>query len=200
LVPLAPWASRNAHTLGRVQFLAPRYAQSFGEMVPTGFYAWTQTWMFLSRDAYLFSWKLPVDPISLNHLPAYTFDSPEERNRVASLLDRYNRERGMSRPMDMEFAKLARERTRRRPFQSYVWIPIERTAAMWFTPRIALLPYSGEIWPLRDGWRQSPTGFEVTLGLALLNFLYAGLALLGVLNWRASPGIALIVAEAVRSG
>ena len=200
LVPLAPWASRNAHTLGRVQFLAPRYAQSFGEMVPTGFYAWTQTWMFLSRDAYLFSWKLPVDPISLNDLPAYTFDSPEERNRVASLLDRYNRERGMSRPMDMEFAKLARERTRRRPFQSYVWIPIERTAAMWFTPRIALLPYSGEIWPLRDGWRQSPTGFEVTLGLALLNFLYAGLALLGVLNWRASPGIALIVAEAVRSG
>ncbi len=194
LVPLAPWAARNAHALGRVQFLAPRYAETFGDVMPTGFYAWTKTWMFRSRDAYLFTWKLPVDPIALNDLPAYAFDSPEEHGRVASLLERYNRGRGMSSQLDMEFAKLARERTRRQPFRSYVWIPIERTAAMWFTPRIALLPYSGQIWPLRDAWHLSATGFEVTLGFALLNFLYAGLAILGAVHWRASPGIALIVA------
>ncbi|MGA2483178.1 MAG: hypothetical protein ABSF92_08675 [Candidatus Acidiferrales bacterium] len=194
LLPLAPWAARNAHALGRVQFLAPRYAETFGVVMPTGFYAWTKTWMFRFRDAYLLTWKLPVDPIALNDLPAYAFDSPEERSRVASLLERYNRERRMTGQMDAEFARLARERTRRHPFRSYAWIPIERAAAMWFTPRITLLPYSGKIWPPSDGWHQSPTGFETTLGFALLNFLYAGLALLGAVHWRASPGIALIVA------
>jgi hypothetical protein len=194
LVPLTPWAARNARTLGRVEFLAPRYAQAFGEVVPTGFYAWTQTWMFRSRDAYLSSWKLPVDPIALADLPAYAFDSPEERNRVALFLEGYNRERRMTGEMDLGFAKLARERTRRQPFRSYMWIPIERTAAMWFTPRIALLPYSGQIWPQSDGWHQSPTGFGVTLGFDFLNFLYAGLALLGALYWRKSQGITLILA------
>ncbi len=194
LVPLAPWAARNAHSLGRVEFLSPRYAQSFGEAVPTGFYAWTQTWMYLSRDAYLSSWKLPVDPIALSDLPPYAFASPEERSRVASLLERYNHERGMSAQVNVEFAKLARERTRRQPFRCYLWIPVERTATMWFTPRIALLPYSGQIWPRSDGWHQGPTGFVITLGFALLNFLYVGLALYGAVHWRQSPGIALIVA------
>jgi hypothetical protein len=194
LVPLVPWAARNAHTLGRVQFLAPRYAETFGDVMPTGFYAWTKTWMFRSRDAYLSTWKLPVDAIALNDLPAYAFDSGEEWNRVASLLKRYNRERGMALQTDMEFAKLARERAQRHPVRSYVWIPIERAAAMWFTPRIAALPYSGTIWPLSDGWHQSPAGFKITLGFALLSFLYAGLALLGAVHWRESLGITLIVA------
>jgi hypothetical protein len=190
---LAPWAARNARTLGRVQFLSPRYAESFGEAVPTGFYAWTQTWMFRSRDAYLSSWKLPVDPIALDDLPAYAFDSPSERSRVGFLLAGYNRERRMTSQMDSEFTKLAGERTRRQPLRTYVWIPIERTAAMWFTPRIALLPFSGQIWPGSGGWHQSLTGFAISFGLTLLNFLYAGLAILGLLQWRKSPGIALIV-------
>jgi hypothetical protein len=150
--------------------------------------------MFRSRDAYLFTWKLPAAPIALNDLPSYAFDSLEERGRVASLLERYNREVAMALQTDMEFAQLARERTQRHPVRSYLWIPIERAAAMWFTPRIALLPYSGTFWPLSDGWHQSPTGFRITIGFALLNFLYAGLALLGTVHWRESPGIALIVA------
>ena len=194
LVPLAPWAARNAHVLGRVQFLAPRYAETFGDVMPTGFYAWTKTWMFRFRDAYLFTWKLPADPIVLSDLPAYAFDTSEERIRVSSLLDRYNRERGMALQTDREFANLARERTERHPLRSYAWIPIKRIAAMWFTPRIALLPYSGTIWPLRDGWHESSSGFEITLGFAVLNFLYAGLALIGAAHWRHSPGIALIAA------
>jgi hypothetical protein len=194
LLPLTPWAARNAHSLGRVEFLAPRYAQSFGEVVPTGFYAWTQTWMFRSRDAYLSTWKLPVGPISVDDLPAYAFDSPEERNRVGSLLEGYNRGHGMSGQLDLEFAKLAGERTRRQPFRRYIAIPVERTAAMWFTPRTAILPYSGQLWPRSDGWHEGPAGFGITVGLTLLNFLYAGLAILGALYWRESPGLALILA------
>jgi hypothetical protein len=194
LLPLTPWAARNARTFGRVEFLAPRYAQSFGEAVPTGFYAWTQTWMFRSRDAYLSSWKLPGDPIAMDDLPAYAFDSAEEVSQVASLLERYNRERRMSAQVDLKFTNLAQERTKRHPLRSYVWIPVARTAVMWFTPRTALLPFSGQLWPRSDGWHEGPTGFTITLGLALLNFLYAGLAVFGILHWRESPGIALIVA------
>jgi hypothetical protein len=194
LLPLAPWAARNSQTLGRVQFLAPRYAETFGIVMPTGFYAWTKTWMFRSRDAYLSTWKLPAGPIALSDLPPYAFDSPGERGRVASLLERYNRERGMALETDMEFAKLASERSQRHPVRSYVWIPVERAAAMWFTPRIALLPYSGKLWPLSDSWHHCPIDFATTLGFALLNILYAGLALIGAVHWRDSPGIALIVA------
>src|SRR5260370_170838 len=65
LLPLAPWAARNSVRLGRVQFLAPRYAETYGDVLPTGFYAWTKTWMFRFRDAYLFTWKLPSQPIDL---------------------------------------------------------------------------------------------------------------------------------------
>jgi hypothetical protein len=194
LVPLAPWAARNAQALGRVQFLAPRYAETFGDVMPTGFYAWTQTWMFHFRDAYLFTWKLPAGPIAVKDLPAYATDSPGELNQVASLLERYNRKRGLTLQMDREFAGLARQRTLHHPFRSYVWIPIERAAAMWFTPRMALLPYSGKIWPPSEGWHQNETGFAITIGFALLNFLYAGLALIGASHWRGNPGIAVIVA------
>src|SRR5213592_4208950 len=33
LLPLAPWAARNAANLGRVQFLAPRYAETYGDVL-----------------------------------------------------------------------------------------------------------------------------------------------------------------------
>src|SRR5258707_3345764 len=171
LLPLSPWAARNALSVGRVQFLAPRYAETYGDVLPTGFYAWTQTWTFRFRDAYLFTWRLPTQPIEIQSLPPYAADSPEEFSRVASLLDRYNRPPGMTRSLDLEFAELARERTQRHPIRSYVWIPIERAAAMWFTPRITLLPYSGRLWPLATSYRSNPADFEVTLGFTLLNIL-----------------------------
>jgi hypothetical protein len=192
LLTLAPWAARNAVNLGRVQFLAPRYAETFGDVLPTGFYAWT--WMFRFQDAYLFTWKLPSQPIDLKNLPSYSVDSPEELSRVSSLLDRYNRKRGMTRALDLEFAELARERARRHPIRTYVWIPIERAAAIWFTPRIALLPYSGRLWPLAESYRSNPTDFEVTLGFALLNVLYVVMGLAAAWSSRTNPGILLIVA------
>jgi len=192
LLPLAPWAARNAVNLGRAQFLAPRYAETYGDVLPTGFYAWTKTWSF--RDAYLFNWKLPSQPIELKDLPPYAVDSPEEFSRVASLLERCNRVRGITRTMDLEFAELARERARRHPIRTYAWIPLERAAAMWFTPRITLLPYSGRLWPLAESYRNNPTDFEVTLGLALLNVWYVGMALAAAWACRMNPGVLLIAA------
>ena len=194
VLPLAPWATRNAMNLGRVQFLAPRYAETYGDVLPIGFYAWTKTWMYRFRDAYLFNWKLPSQPIELKDLPPYAVDSPEEFSRVASLLERCNRVHGITRTLDLEFAELARERARHHAIRTYIWIPIERAAAMWFTPRIALLPYSGRLLPLAESYRNNPTDFDVTLGLALLNIIYVGMALAAAWFWRASPGVLLIVA------
>jgi hypothetical protein len=194
VLPLAPWAARNAVNLGRAQFLAPRYAETYGDVLPTGFYAWTKTWMFRFRDAYLFTWKLSSQPIEVKDLPSYAVDSPEEFSRVASLLDRYNRVHAMTSQLDLEFGELARERAKRHPIRTYIWIPIERAAAMWFTPRITLLPYSGRLWPLGESHRSNPTDFEVTLGLATLNVLYVAMGLAAAWFWRANPGVLLIVA------
>jgi hypothetical protein len=193
LLPLAPWAARNARTFGRVQFLAPRYAETFGDYIPTGFYAWTSTWMFRFRDAYLFTWKLPAQPISIDDLPSYGFDSREELLRVTSLLEEYNRGLGMTRQLDLEFKELADERKRQHPFRSYVWIPIERATAIWFTPRIASLPYSGRLWPPVDSWHRNSTDFNVTIGFSLVNCFYVGLALVGLAYSLKNPGVAVIV-------
>jgi len=194
VLPLAPWAARNAVSLGRVRFLAPRYAETFGDVLPTGFYAWTKTWMYRFRDAYLFTWKLPNERIELNDLPEYATDSPGERSHVASLVDRYNRLPGMTRTLDLEFRELARERSRRHPIRTYLWIPIERVAAMWFTPRVTLLPYSGRLWPPWENWHRNPVDFEVTLAFALLNTLYIGMAIAAAWLCRGNPGILLIAA------
>ena len=194
LLPLASWAARNAVSLGRVQFLAPRYAETYGDVLPTGFYSWTKTWMFRFRDAYLFTWKLPSQSIDVKNLPSYAVDSPEELARVASLLERYNRAPGMTRQLDFEFARLARERAKRHPIRTYFWIPVERAASMWFTPRITLLPFSGRFWPLAESYHYNPAEFEVTLGLTLLNVLYVAMGLAAAWFWRTNPGVLLIVA------
>jgi hypothetical protein len=193
LLPLAPWAARNAINLGRVQFLAPRYAETYGDILPTGFYAWTKTWMFRFRDAYLFTWKLPSQPINVKDLPAYATDSPNELSRVSSLLERYNTTHGITLALDREFAELASDRARRHRIRTYLWIPIERAAAIWFTPRITLLPYAGRLWPLRESYRSNSVDFEVTLGFTVLNSLYVGIAVAAARSWRTNPGILLIL-------
>jgi 4-amino-4-deoxy-L-arabinose transferase-like glycosyltransferase len=193
LAALTPWAVRNARTMGRVEFLAPRYAESGGDFIPRGFFAWTGTWMVRLRDAYLVPWKLRKGAIRVETLPQSAFDSDEERARVAELLERYNRDLQMTPVLDHEFAKLAQERTARRPLRTYLFIPIERMGAMWFTPRVELLPYSGNLWPPGEKWRGNRMDFGVTAGFGLLGLLYAGLALGGAWRSRAEPGVALLL-------
>ena len=193
LLPLVPWAARNARTLGRVEFLAPRYAQTYGDFIPRGFYAWTQTWMDRFGEAYTVTWKLGKEPIRIEALPDSAFDSQADRFRVAELLDHYNSDLRMTPALDYQFAILASERTWRKPLRTYLAIPLARIWAMWFTPRIALLPYSGDLWPPAEKWRGNPTDFDVTLAFGIFNFLYFGLALLGTWLCRKHPAVALLV-------
>lgn len=193
LAALTPWAARNARTMGRVEFLAPRYAESGGDFIPRGFFAWTQTWMARRGEAYLVPWKLKKEAIHVETLPRSAFDSDSERARVAELLGRYNRDLRMTPVLDREFGILAQERTARQPLRTYLFIPIERMGAMWFTPRVELLPYSGDLWPPGEKWHGNRMDFGVTAGFGLLGFLYAGLALGGAWRSRAQPGVAFLL-------
>ncbi|MGC1968407.1 MAG: hypothetical protein WA673_18250, partial [Candidatus Acidiferrales bacterium] len=201
VVALLPWAARNARTLGRIEFLGPRYAQSYGDFIPLGFFDWTQTWMTRFGEAYVVNWKLGKRPLSVEALPAAAFDSEAERARVAELLTRYD-DHGLrlTPALDEEFARLARERTERRPWRTYVVIPFERILAMWFTPRIELLPYSGDLWPPAEKWRENRADFAVTLGFGILGIVYASLALCGLWRWGGGTvGTFLILFVAIRT-
>jgi 4-amino-4-deoxy-L-arabinose transferase-like glycosyltransferase len=184
VLPLAPWVARNAMTLHEVQFLAPQNLTMSGEFVPRGFMAWEKTWLFRVKDCFLVPWKLDDEVINLEDIPARAFDTPDEKDRVAALLELYNNDVTITPEEDAAFGQLARERTARHPLRTYVWLPVARTFTIWFTPRIELLPFSGQVFPIRESWREDPIDLSVTLVFFLLNALYAALALWGA--WRIS--------------
>jgi hypothetical protein len=194
LLPLMPWAVRNARTLGRIEFLAPRYAQTQGDFILRGFYEWTRTWMVHPGEAYLVTWKLGKAPIPIETLPGSAVDSAAERHRVETILMTYNSELTMTPLQDHEFALLARERTARQPLRTYFFIPIARAWMIWFTPRIELLPYSGKLWPPSEKWRGNPMDFGVTLAFGVLDCIYVGLACVGAWRCRSDSGLGLLVA------
>ncbi len=193
LLPLVPWAARNWKTFHDVQFLAPRYSELPGEYTPLGFTAWTNTWMWRFRDVYLTQWKVNEEEIAIDQLPAYAFDSPDEKERMADLLDEYNETLTIDPQLDQEFREIARERTERHPLRTYVKVPLLRTLTLWFTPRVELLPSSGHLWPLREEWQDDRPDFLVTLGLSGVNIIYVALALAGAWLARRRPGWALLI-------
>jgi hypothetical protein len=193
LIPLVPWAARNWNTLHDVQFLAPRYSELPGEYTPLGFTAWTNTWMWRFRDVYLTQWKVNEEEIAIDELPAYAFDSQDEKERMADLLDEYNEALTIDPPLDQGFREIARERTARHPLRTYVTVPLLRTLTLWFTPRVELLPSSGHLWPLREEWQDDRPDFLVTLGLSAVNIIYIALALAGASLARRRPGWTLLI-------
>ena len=193
LLPLAPWAARNWESLHEVQFLAPRYLVEAGDYVPLGFNAWTNTWLWRFRDVYLTQWKVGDKEIPIDDIPASTFDSAEERDRVAGLLDQYNDSLTIDPGIDHEFAEIARDRTARHPLRTFIGVPALRAASMWITPRTELLPYSGHLFPISEKWEDDPRDFKVTVGLALAGYFYVGLGILGAWIARKQPGWAFLI-------
>jgi hypothetical protein len=197
LLPLLPWAARNQRTLHEVQFLAPRYAQLPGELAPRGFDAWTRTWLWRFRDVYQVDWKLDSAPITLDDIPRSAFDSPPQRARVANLLAAYNENLTLSPEEDRAFAAIARERTAHDPLRTYLKIPALRSFTLLFAPRLELLPYSGQFFPIADEWENDRGDFCVTLALIAVNGVYLALAAAGAwIAWRISPvrpGVAFLL-------
>jgi hypothetical protein len=195
LVVLSPWALRNWVTLGEPQFLAPKNSNLPGELVPYGFMAWEKTWLYRVRDCYLVPWKLNEESISVEDLPARAFDTPEEKQRVAMILEQYNNDLTLTPEEDAAFAQLARERTTRHPLRTYVWLPAARAVTIWFTPRIELLPVSGHVCPLAQMREDDPVDQEVTALFFVLNLFYVGLGVWGAAwLWRSLPPARPVVA------
>jgi hypothetical protein len=186
VLPLLPWAARNLRTLHEVQFLAPRYSELPGEFTPLGFTAWTNTWLWRFGDVYLSDWKLDVEEIPIDSLPAAAFDSAAERDRVAAIFEEYNSTLTLTPEQDARFREIARERTARRPLRTWIAIPLLRSVTLWFTPRVELLPVSGHLFPLVVEWQDDRPDFLATLLLVVANLFFVGLALAGA--WRARSG------------
>jgi hypothetical protein len=193
-IPLVPWAVRNAVTLHEFQILAPKNSNLPGELVPYGFMSWEKTWLYRFRDVYLVPWKLNDEVIRVEDMPARAFDTPEERDRVAAILEPYNNDLTLTAEEDHAFGELARQRTARHPLRTYLWLPLARAATLWFTPRIELIPVSGTVFPLVQSWHDDKVDQSVTVGLFLLNIAYIVLAIWGaVLLWRRSSAVRPIV-------
>jgi hypothetical protein len=187
IVLLIPWTVRNAITLHEFQPLAPKDATLPTELDPKGFMAWERTWLYRMRDAYLVTWKLNDDVINLQDIPLGAFDNQQERDRVAAILEKYNDDLTWNAEEDAEFAQLARERTARHPLRTYVWIPMRRVVRIWFTPRIELLPLSGNVFPLAYQWEEDPVDQRVTILFFLGNIVSVGLGLCGAAKLWKSP-------------
>jgi len=199
-LPLLPWAARNWHTLHEVQFLAPRYSELPGEYTPRGFDAWTNTWLWRFRDVYTTQWNVNVAEIPIDQLPDSAFDSPQERQRISDILDQYNTTLTLGPKLDNQFSQIARERTARHPLRTYLKIPFLRIFTLSFTPRIELLPYSGQIFPLAEQWDQDQPDVSIAIALVLVNLIFVGLALVGAWKSRGTPGwIFLIVFIVLRT-
>jgi hypothetical protein len=194
---LVPWTIRNAITFHEFQPLAPKDATLPGEIDPKGFMAWERTWLYRVRDNYLVPWKLNDDLINLEDIPGAAFDTPEEKERVARVLETYNDDIVLTKEEDAVFAQLARERTARHPLRTYLQIPLKRAGRIWFTPRIELIPVSGHVFPLAYMSEEDPVDQRITIFFFFLNVLYVALALVGIWKlWKCRttrPAILLLI-------
>jgi hypothetical protein len=197
VLPLIPWTIRNAITLHEFQPLTPKDATLPSELDPKGFMAWERTWLYRVRDNYLVAWKLNDEEIHMEDIPDSAFDTPDERERVAAILETYNDEITWTEEEDAIFAQLARERTARHPLRTYLWVPLRRASRIWFTPRIELVPISGHVFPLAYQREEDPVDQQLTILFFLGNLFFVGLALWGAIKvWRypaARAGLAVLI-------
>lgn len=90
ILVLTPSALRNYRVFGIFQPLAPAHAEMPGEFVSQGYFRWLRTWVDDFRFIEPMQWNLGEKRIDIASVPRRTFDSAEERDRVAALLYRYN--------------------------------------------------------------------------------------------------------------
>jgi hypothetical protein len=87
---LVPWAIRNYRVFHLFQPLSPAHAEMPGEFVTRGYLTWVRTWIDDARYIGPAIWTLDAGPIKLTSIPDRAFDSPEEKQRVGALLEKYN--------------------------------------------------------------------------------------------------------------
>ncbi len=89
-IVLVPWTIRNRRVFHVFQPLAPAHAEMPGEFVPRGYLLWVRTWLDDERYVAPALWAMDTKRMSVDDFPDSAFDSDEERDRVAALLNKYN--------------------------------------------------------------------------------------------------------------
>ncbi len=146
LVPLVPWAARNARTFHVFQPLAPRFANDPGESTPFGFNRWYRTWAIDFSSTVLVYWNYDGFPLATGDLPNRAFDTQAEYEATDKLITDYNRDQASSPAYDARWNALARERIQAEPLRYYVFMPAGRVLNMAFRPRTEMLLVPLEWW------------------------------------------------------
>ncbi len=178
LAPLVVWGARNLHTMHRAEFLAPRYANEVDEFVPRGFNRWVNTWIADYTSTEEIYWNVPGDKVDVNNLPSRAFDTPEQREATAAVLDEYNQALNINASLDQKFAALADERIRSHPLRYYVVLPALKIADMWLRPRTELLPPDSRWYEFDDDTKW----LVLAVGLGVVNLLYILSAVAGLVR------------------
>jgi len=184
LLVMAPWVIRNWVSLKKFQPLSARYAEMPGEYVPRGYMRWVRTWIDSSRYEDLAFFSLDEREIDLGALPDKAFDSEEEKEKVAEILEAYNDDTTMTQEIDERFGEVANERIARAPFRYYVVVPAKRAFTLWVDTHSELLPMTSLIYPVKQQATDSPIDFTVSLAHGLLNAFYLIMGLVGVFIMR----------------
>lgn len=177
LAPLVPWTVRNYAVFGVFEPVAPRYANMPGEFVPHGFDRWVKTWLADYDSVEEFYWNEGDAPMEIGKLPQRAFDSLDEYQQTAALLDQYNASTTITPQIDAGFASLARARITRQPLRYYLFLPLTRIADMWLRPRTELLGIESRWWD----WENDPADSMRAIALGLVNLAYISAALAGLL-------------------
>ena len=178
-VVLVPWTIRNRRVFHVFQPLAPAHAEMPGEFVPRGYLLWVRTWLDDERYVAPALWAMDTRPLRMSDFPDKAFDSEEERDRVAALLNKYNHpdeeneeeqsssddEDGeeeeqpaqaddtdveMTPEIDAGFAQLGKERVARSRLRYYVVLPLKRAMTLWCDTHSQYYPFNGELLPVED--------------------------------------------------
>jgi 4-amino-4-deoxy-L-arabinose transferase-like glycosyltransferase len=197
---LAPWTIRNARVFGVFQPVAPQYANMPNEFAPYGYIKWLRTWVDGERYVSPFEDAIDLYPIHAEAMPDSAFDSPEERDRVAALLEHYNNpakpepqeEDDESEPapsvkmtaeIDAAFMQIADDRIARHPLRYYIVLPLKRAVSLWFDTHSQYYPFQGRLFPLDELDTDAHQQYWLPL-FALVTGIYTTLALIGVwLMW-----------------
>lgn len=195
---LTPWAVRNAVRFHLFQPLAPAAANMPDEFVGYGYGDWVRTWITRPRDVEFFIWPMEERTIDPAGLPPGACDSPAEQQRVAELFSCYNRgvDPGaapdavsentavLSRALDVEFERLARERIGAHPLRCYLALPLRRAWNLWFDTHTIYYPFDGYLPPLRDMRLETREDWLLP-AFYLLVWVYTGLGIGGAwVLWR----------------
>jgi hypothetical protein len=170
------WGLRNWHTLHRLEFLAPRYANQEDEFVPLGFNRWVRTWIadYVSTEEVY--WNVPGESVDPQKLPSRAFDSREQREKTFALFTAYNQDNHITPEIDRQFNELAKERIHIHPLRYYVWLPALKIVDMWLRPRTELLPPDSRWYEFTDDLRWQ----VLAISLGVINLLYVLAAAAGL--------------------